>query len=132
MNERQVGSAKYLAKTRSVAQERAEHQREEETEVKHSVRHALVEHGEGARLADSHIGPLDNNDGNEEGTLGMTKSAPPVSVVAKRVGLREGTCANLRYRAIVQRQWFLSIAAPPHKMLAIRFERLDMRSFDEP
>ena len=53
---------------------------EEEAKVHEVVLHALLEHGELPGLADDEIGPLDDHDGDEEGSVASVLQLLPVSI----------------------------------------------------
>lgn len=52
-----------------VAEDDGQHRLEDQGEVEHPVRHALLHDGVAARLADDEVGPLHHHDRHEEGRV---------------------------------------------------------------
>lgn len=61
--------AQTLVHARAVRQESGQSRLKHQTEVQRPVAHALVDDRVPARLADNQIGPLDDDDGHEEGSV---------------------------------------------------------------
>ena len=73
MGETDVTGTEGVLESRHVAQPGAEEGLEEETEVHDGVAHALGAEGQPPGLTDEKISPLDDDDGDEVGTLGVAE-----------------------------------------------------------
>ena len=69
-----------LVHARGVGEDAGKGRLEEESKVHEVVLHALLEHRELPGLADDEIGPLDDHDGDEEGSVASVLQLLPVSV----------------------------------------------------
>ena len=69
-----------LVHARGVGEDAGKHSLEDQPEVHEVILHALLEHRELPGLADDEIGPLDNNDGDEEGGVAGVLELLPVRV----------------------------------------------------